>query len=62
MPAPVDAGRLAQVTLRVGDQKGNSRSLLRSAGLDDGRGARRAPRTVPRAGTAFVGSHAEVRT
>ncbi|MEV5538372.1 ABC transporter substrate-binding protein [Saccharopolyspora shandongensis] len=35
VPAPVDAGQLARVTLRVGDQKGNSRSLLRSAGLDD---------------------------
>ncbi|KAA5838470.1 ABC transporter substrate-binding protein [Saccharopolyspora hirsuta] len=35
MPAPVPPQQLASVTLRVGDQKGNSRSLLRSAGLDD---------------------------
>ncbi|MDA3627198.1 ABC transporter substrate-binding protein [Saccharopolyspora oryzae] len=35
VPAPVSPQQLAAVTLRVGDQKGNSRSLLRSAGLDD---------------------------
>ncbi|MGP4021576.1 ABC transporter substrate-binding protein [Saccharopolyspora sp. 5N708] len=35
VPAPVDPQQLAGVTLRVGDQKGNSRSLLHSAGLDD---------------------------
>ncbi|MCI2424217.1 ABC transporter substrate-binding protein [Saccharopolyspora sp. K220] len=35
VPAPVDPQRLAGVTLRVGDQKGNARSLLHSAGLDD---------------------------
>ncbi|MER6992150.1 ABC transporter substrate-binding protein [Saccharopolyspora hirsuta] len=35
VPAPVPPQQLASVTLRVGDQKGNSRSLLRSAGLDD---------------------------
>ncbi len=34
-PAPVDPGQLARVTLRVGDQKGNARSLLRAARLDD---------------------------
>ncbi|GGI88055.1 ABC transporter substrate-binding protein [Saccharopolyspora subtropica] len=35
VPAPVSPQQLAKVTLRVGDQKGNSRSLLRSAGLDE---------------------------
>ncbi|RRO20024.1 ABC transporter substrate-binding protein [Saccharopolyspora rhizosphaerae] len=35
MPPPVPTDQLAGVTLRVGDQKGASQSLLRSAGLDD---------------------------
>ncbi|MEB3369214.1 ABC transporter substrate-binding protein [Saccharopolyspora mangrovi] len=35
VPPPVPADQLAGVTLRVGDQKGASQSLLRSAGLDD---------------------------
>ncbi|MER7083535.1 sulfonate transport system substrate-binding protein [Saccharopolyspora kobensis] len=35
VPPPAPPEQLASVTLRVGDQKGNSRSLLRSAGLDD---------------------------
>src|SRR4051812_43045070 len=33
---PVDPSALAGVTLRVGDQKGGSRSLLQAAGLLDG--------------------------
>ena len=32
---PVDPAALAGVTLRVGDQKGGSQSLLRAAGLLD---------------------------
>lgn len=35
MPPPVAPDQLSGVTLRVGDQKGASQSLLRSAGLDD---------------------------
>lgn len=35
MPPPVAPEQLSGVTLRVGDQKGASQSLLRSAGLDD---------------------------
>jgi sulfonate transport system substrate-binding protein len=35
VPAPVSADELAKVTLKVGDQKGNSRSLLTAAGLLD---------------------------
>lgn len=35
VPPPVPPEQLSSVTLRVGDQKGNSRSLLHSAGLDD---------------------------
>jgi len=34
VPAPVGPDELRKVRLRVGDQKGNSQSLLRSAGLD----------------------------
>jgi sulfonate transport system substrate-binding protein len=35
VPAPVSAADLAKVTLRVGDQKGGSQSLLAAAGLLD---------------------------
>lgn len=35
VPPPVPIDQLRGVTLRVGDQKGESQSLLRSAGLDD---------------------------
>ncbi|WP_235876850.1 ABC transporter substrate-binding protein [Saccharopolyspora terrae] len=35
VPPPIPPDQLAGATLRVGDQKGASQSLLRSAGLDD---------------------------
>ncbi|HEY0453701.1 ABC transporter substrate-binding protein [Actinophytocola sp.] len=35
VPAPVSAGELAKVTLKVGDQKGGSKALLTAAGLLD---------------------------
>jgi sulfonate transport system substrate-binding protein len=35
VPPPVGAADLKNVTLRIGDQKGNSRSVLRAAGVDD---------------------------